>query len=303
MISTLVGKNHYDFVRKKNQIISDFVNKYGEFGVEKYGADVSENSLYDAFNGLALLVEKKLLIIDEPSLNKNLTELLQKLIESKLADLEVLILEPNIDKRTTWYKFLSQNTSLIECNELDERSLVSWVREFVEDKGGAISPLATSLLIKNVGINQQQLSNELEKLILYCPQITEESVELLVDPMPQENVFNLLDSLTKGDSKNTIHLYEKLKLAGIDPHEILAMIGWQLHSVLLVKSSLKNPQESGLHSFVFQKNQAIARRLSVSDLENLVTKVIEAELAIKRDGAHADTVTSVLIYQILDALN
>jgi len=302
MTTTLVGKNHYDFIRKKNMMLAEFVSKYGELGVERYDAGANESTLHDAFNGLALFAEKKLIIIDEPSENKNLTEYLQKLIESKSKDVEVLILEPIIDKRTAWYKFLSQNTSIIECDELDERSLVSWIGESVKERGGTITSSAALLLIKNVGINQQQLANELDKLLLFNSQITEESVELLVDPMPQENVFNLLESLTKGDAKNTIYLYEKLKLAGVDPHEILAMIAWQLHSILLVKSSLKNPQDSGLHSFVFQKNQGIAKRLTFSDLENLVSKVIETELIIKKDGAQADSALSVLLYQILDAL-
>lgn len=303
MITTLLGKNSYMLLEKKQQIIDAFNFEVGSLGVEKYDSETDTQVIYDALNNLPFLVTKKLVVIDEPSLNKELSDKLPDWLKEN-EQINALIVEPNIDKRTAWYKYLIQNSTVMSCDALDEHNTRLWVKDFVKKHEASITDGAVNLLLKNVGLDQQQLANEIDKLRNYNPTITEDSVKLLVDPMPQETIFSLLEALTNGDKNRTIKLYETLRLSGIEANEILAMIGWQIHKVLLVKASLSaNQGESGLHPFVVQKNTKLAKKLSMKELEKLVTLVADAELSIKKNGLSSSSVVSVLIFKILELLN
>lgn len=291
-------------LEKKQQIISAFTNEVGSLGVEQYNYETDTQTVHDALSNLPFLVTKKLVVIDEPSQNKELAEKLQDWLDVNNPKINVLIIEPNIDKRTAWYKYLIQNSDVVSCEVLDEHTTRLWIKQFVKNNGASIDEAAVTALINNVGLNQQQLANEIDKLQNYNPFITEENVQLLVDPMPQETIFSLLEALTNGDKDRTVNLYEALRLSGIDANEILAMIGWQIHTILLVKSSMNSTQEnSGLHPFVVQKNTKLAKKLTIKELEKLVSLTADAELSIKKDGLLPTNVVSVLMFRILELLN
>ena len=303
MITVITGKNNYVLREKKWQIINVFVKEYGDLSVERFDSTSSEQIIYDALHTVPFLVDKKLVIIDEPSANKGLLDGLMNWLTSTSDKIDVLIVETSPDKRTAWYKFISQKTNVISCSEPDERGLLQWMKQFVIDNGGTLEPQAGQALIRNVGLNQEQLANEIQKLLNYSLVITKDAVNLLVDPMPQDTVFGLLEALTEGDVARTMDLFDRLRLYGIDANEIIAMIGWQIHILALVKSSMDATQsDSGLHPFVIQKNMRLARRLSLAQIERLLTTIINAELHIKRDGLAAQSVVMVLLHQMLAQL-
>lgn len=304
MITSLVGKNSYQILNNKKRIIGDFIKRYGDLSVEQFDArEASEEAIHDALNNLPFLVEKKLVIIDEPSTSKSLTENLTEWLVKDVEGMDVLLIESSPDKRTAWYKFIVQNTNLVLCDHLDEKNFSSWASEYVNSRGGKLDGRVALSLLKRIGPDQQLLANEIDKLLSYNLEITDASVNLLVDAMPQDTVFSLLDSLVAGDAKRTMELYDTLRLSGVDPSEILAMIGWQLHTIALVKSAIGQPAtESGLHPFVIQKNTPLAKRLTFKQIEQLVSSALEAELGIKRAGQKSQNAVAVLLFKLLDIL-
>lgn len=301
MITVLMGNNNFLLLQNKQKIIAEFINKYGDLGLEQFSAESTESSVKDGLLNLPFLVEKKLVILDEISVNKTLADSVKGWLESAGEAIDVLIIEPNPDKRTGWYKFIVQADRIIKCDDLDELGLSKWIADYVKNQGGEIDNSATKLLIKRVGIDQRQLVNEMNKLINYDTKITESNVVELVDPMPQESIFNLLESMVLGDTPRTMQLYDSLRLSGIDPSEILSMIGWQLHTLALVKSAMtRQGAGTGLHPYVVQKNSAVARKLTYLDIKKLISMTIDAELQIKKDGLASANVVLVLIHKILE---
>lgn len=304
VIFTLVGSNRFILLHKKKQILKDFCEKYGDLSVENISPDRDLDSIKSSVLNLPFLVEKKLVVIDEPSTNKDLVENLIGWLDNLGEKTDVLIIEPNPDKRTSWYKFLQKNTELILCEEFDEASMRRWVAEVVNQKNGTINNEAIKQLVNNSGLNQQQLYNDIEKLLNFSSSITVDSVNLLVEPVPQDTVFTLLEALVNGDSSKTFTLYESLKQAGVDANEIIAMLGWQMHTLLLVKSSLTDKKEgSGLHPYVIQKNTFIAKNLTFKEIEELLNLVTNAELSIKKEGLSAVKVTSILFHEVISLIN
>lgn len=300
MTTVLIGDNAYKINLEKKKIVQSFQEKHGDIAVEYFNDESLPNSIYDAINNLPFLVDKKLVIIENPSSVKDLSSSLMEWLDQPSDNIDVLIIDPTPDKRTAWYKYIIHNLEVINCSTVHEQGLKLWINEYVKNHQSTIDSQAINELIKRVGLDQNQVKNELNKLISYDSNITVESVSLLVDALPRDTIFDLLDALINANIKKTMDLYEGLVMTGIDPHEILAMISWQLHTLLLVKTTSGVPgANSGLHPYVIRKNSLLASKLKLDDLKKLIDYVVNAELQIKRDGLNSKNVLVVLLHKIL----
>lgn len=304
MIYFLTGQNSFKLIEEKKKIVSSFVAQYGGFSIVSLDYASSLDTIRSALLNTSFLIDKKLVMIDEPSKNKELVDSLIDWLANIDSSTEVLIIDASVDKRTSWYKFLIQNTRVIACDVLTDYQIRKWIEDFVRVNQGTISSKSISILISSVGVDQHQLSNEIKKLLSYEKNINEESIELLVDPIPQDSIFSLLEALSGGDIAKTMDIYNSLSKSGIDSSEILAMLGWQIHILLLVKSSLSAKQtDIGLHPFVIEKNKNLARSISFSKLEQILQKIADSELLVKKDGLQATQVVNVLLYEIMKYLS
>lgn len=306
MIVTFSGKNSFELLKARHKLVADFVAEHSAMALEQFDcSDVEPQVIYDALTNLPFLVAKKLVVLEEPSTNKALAEKLPEWV-SEADSIDVLVIEPAVDKRTVFYKFLQTKTKMREFAPLRPYEVEAWIRTYTKEKNMSLSAPAVKLLIERVGIDQQQLAKEIDKLALYKPKIELEDVDLLVEDLPQNTVFEMLDSLVAGNTKRTMELYEKLLIKRIDANEIIGMLGWQLHTLSLIRAAGGRESEiaakTKLHPFVVQKNFGLASRLSMSQLKECVDKVFQAELSIKRDGLNAENVVSVLLLALSNEL-
>jgi DNA polymerase-3 subunit delta len=148
-------------------------------------------------------------------------------------------------------------------------------------------------LAERVGANQQSLVHELEKLLLYEPNITRASIELLTEATPQSTVFQLLEAAFAGNKKRALELYAEQRVQKVEPQQIIAMLAWQLHIVALAKTAgQRTPdtaaKEAKVSPFVFKKSAAIARRLSLTELKKLIADLLKIDWRLKRESIDAD---------------
>lgn len=301
MIKTLIGDNAFMLASLRRKIIAEFIASFGDFSLEIIDAEETDPSkIYDSLSNLPFLSSKKLIVIDNPSKNKALINDLPEWLDNLGDYIDVLITDPSVDKRTTWFKYLSKKTDLVDCRVLEKHELKKWVNEYLDHKDGKIDDQAIERLLLLVGNNQMQLSNELDKLINFNPQITIDNINLLVDQMPQDTVFDMLDALAAGQNERVNFLFEELQKTGVHSAEILAMINWQLITLALIKSvgSGDISQKTGLHRFVVQKNSQLANRLSLAKLESMIKVSIETELKIKQQGVNDTKAVGMMISQM-----
>lgn len=299
MITTLTGKNNFELLRAKQKLVADFVQEFSDMALEQIDCSAVEPQvIYDALTNLPFLVSKKLVVLDEPSSNKALAEKLPDWA-AHADSIDVLIIEPSVDKRTVFYKFLQTKTKIKEFAPLRPYEVEAWIKNYSKEKNIVLSQPAIKLLIDRVGIDQQQLAKEVDKLALYKPKIEVEDIDMLIEDLPQNTVFEMLDSLVAGNTLRTMELFEKLLKKRVDANEIIGMLGWQLHTLSLIRAAGGRESEiaakTKLHPFVIQKNFSLASRLSMGQLKECVEKVFKAELSIKRDGLNAENVVSVLL--------
>ncbi len=304
MITTLTGSNYFLLKTELDRLVTEFVAEYTDMGLERLDGEEAEfDRIREALQSIPFLASKKLVVLKNPSANKQFVEQVEPLLSDLSEITDVLIVESKLDKRLSYYKYLKSKTDFKEFNELDEQGMARWLVEEAKTDKAELNQANARYLVERVGLNQQLLSNELSKLISYNPKITRQTIELLTDKTPQSTVFELIDAAMAGRTKQAVDLYAEQRALKVEPQQILAMIIWQLHVLALVKtagdrSADEIAKEAKLSPFVVRKTQNIARKLSLAELKALINEVLELDVALKSQSIDANDALQNLILKL-----
>ena len=287
MIVTLTGSNSFLLLRHLNQLMDDFIAENNDLAVEGIDAsDLEAQVIIDAVSSLPFLSSKKMVVLRELGTNKPASEKVEQIISATEPTTELIIYEPSPDKRTAYYKTLNTKTQVEEFKELEARQLASWLVEQSNKIGAKVGTQDAAYLVERVGLNQAILYNELEKLSLYDPQITRQTIELLTEKTPQSKIFDLLDAAFAGNKKRALDLYDDQRAQKIEPQNILALITWQLHLLALAKYGAgKTPgqiaADAKLNPYPLTKAQNLARKLTEARLREMVNEAADIDYKSK----------------------
>lgn len=294
MITTLTGENSFSLQAELTKLMRDFIELHGDLALERLdGAEAELNRISEALTSLPFLASAKMVILRAPSTNKEFVEQFEQLLSDVPETTDVILVEPKLDKRLAYYKWLTKNTDFHEFSQLDAAQLASWLTAQATDRGGRLSPSDARYLIERVGTDQQLLSNELDKLLLYNPTITRSTIELLTDAAPQSSIFELLEAAFAGQHKKVLQLYADQRAQKVEAPQIIAMLAWQLHVLAIIKtagdrSADQIAKDARLNPFVVRKSQNIARRLTLQDLKSKISDLLEVDVKSKRTNLDID---------------
>lgn len=304
MIKTFTGNNSYLLKSAVDELVSSFVKEQGDLALERIdGEDSDMQRINEALTSLPFLATRKLVVLRHPSAQKSFTEKIDSILQDVPETTDVLIIEPKLDKRSSYFKALKKQTEYQEYNEPDEANLMAWL---VDEAGKLDANLTRSdaqFLIARVGQNQRLLSNELHKLVHYDAQISRQTIELLTEATPQSTIFELLDAALAGHLKRAMELYEEQRKQKVEPQAILAMMAWQLHVLaIIVAARGKDPaeiaREAKINPYVVRKSSAIARRLGATRVSQLVSDLLEIDISLKSKSIDADEAMRNFILKI-----
>ncbi len=304
MLYVLTGSNAFGLRAELRRLVDAFVATHGDLALERLdGEEASLDRLRESLESLPFLASKKLVVLQSPSANKDFAERAVDLLKDLPETTDVIVVEPKLDKRLSYYKFLKKTASYQEFNELDEQGLAKWLAAEAKNRGGSLSQSDARYLVERVGVHQQLLANDLEKLLTYSPQITRQTIELLTELAPQSTIFELLDAALSGNTKRAMQLYAQQRALKVEPQQIIAMLGWQLHILALVKTAGNRDaaaiaKEARLNPFVVRKSQSAVRRLSLSDLKGLIHRTLQLDIRLKSEPLDADEALSHLLMSI-----
>jgi DNA polymerase-3 subunit delta len=294
MITTLTGANSFGLSQELRRLTDAFVAQHGDLALERAdGQEAGFDKIREILTSLPFLASQKMVILREPSNNKQFAESAEQILGAVPDTTDVILVEPKIDKRLSYYKFLKKSTDFQEFPELDQNGLAVWLVETAKSQKGSLSLADARYLIERVGLNQQLLSNELDKLLIYNPQISRPTIDLLTEATPQSTIFQLLEAAFAGNTKRTLDLYAEQRALKVEPPQIIAMLAWQLHVLSVIKlagdgSADQIAKDAKLNPFVVRKSQSIANKLSQGEVRQLVTNLLEIDTASKRTNLDAD---------------
>jgi len=296
MITTLTGEN--DVLRQEavRHMVDNFVAEHGDMALERLdGEEASYDRMLGAAQSLPFLAPRKLVVLRTPSSNKEFTEKFEQFAEEVAETNDVLLVEPKLDKRLSYYKLLKRDTQFRDFPVLDANGLARYLMDYAQKQSGTLSSNDARLLIDRVGQNQLTLQHEVDKLLAYDPKITRDSIELLTERTPQSNIFELLDAAFAGNTKRAMQLYDEQRALQVEPQQIIAMLVWQLHILAIVKAAGSRDTDTiartaKINPFTVRKTQGLARHITLAQLKKLVTELRQFDVRLKSEGLSADEV-------------
>ena len=154
MITTLTGEN--DVLRQQAlvELVNGFVAEHSDMALERLdGEEASFERMREAVQSLPFLAPRKLVVLRTPGANKEFTEKFEQFTDDIAETNHVVIVEPKLDKRLSYYKLLKRDTNFQEFAVLDGNSLARYAVDYAKSKGGTLSAADARLLIDRIGQN------------------------------------------------------------------------------------------------------------------------------------------------------
>lgn len=291
---TITGDNAAQRDQAWQKLLAQFVAEHGDLAVERLDGEEAEFAqLQEALQTLPFLSARKLVLIRQGSQNKAFAEAIEALLNDLPATTDLILLEPKLDKRSSYYKTLKKLTDFKDFVALDERGLARWLVDTAKAAGGQLNQTDALWLVERVGADQQLLANELDKLLLYDPAISRQTIELLTEATPQSTIFELIEAAFAGQTARALQLYDEQRVQKVEPPQIIAMLAWQLHVLALLatageRSADAVASQAKLSPYVVKRTTSLARRLSRRRISELTDSLSELDVRLKRLPLDAD---------------
>ncbi|MBC7943175.1 DNA polymerase III subunit delta [Candidatus Saccharibacteria bacterium] len=285
MITIITGDNTFESERKIQRIIGSFK------GVAEIvdGSELELKQLPDLLMGTTLFADKRLVIIKNLSENKNVWTSFGDWLSRVSDDIEVVLIEPKPDKRTTTYKDLKKQAQIVEVSQWTDRNTneaEKWVLDEAKRMEVGLDVECSRLLVRRVGLDQWQLYHALEKLAL-VEEVTVGVIESIIDANPVENVFNLFDAALRGDKDQVTEMIRTLEMTE-DPYRLFALLSgqaFQLAAVVAAGSSDNVAKDFGLHPYAVSKLTSAAKRQGRGGVKKIIKAFAEADDDMKLSRA------------------
>lgn len=277
MITLLIGENSFEIEQALAEITSSFSGD-----VEKVDASKLQLAqLPDILMGVSLFATARVIVIRNLSENKPIWSVFGDWISKISDDIHLVLVEPKPDKRTSTFKSLKDNVAIKEFQSWTERDIAKaekWVMSQSKKHGFDIDAKNAQLLVRRVGVDQWQLFHALEKLAL-VDAVSADVIRDVIEPNLTENVFELFETALRGDVKNLKAMLGVLEQSE-DVFRLFALLSTQVFQLAAVMSATKSDniaKDFGIHPYVVQKLESIAKRIGKIGVSKIIKIFAEAD--------------------------
>lgn len=222
-----------------------------------------------AYNASFLSPEKK-----KSEIEHNL-KVFEKYLLNPSPDNILILVVDNLDKRKKITSLLLENATVLE-KELNIKDLIK--KELEDYK---VDSRTVDFLISYCGNNNGKILNELEKLKLYkydTKEITISDIKEIVRQSLEDNIFTFVDSVLKGNKKESFRMYQDLLLQGEQVASILSKLANKIRLIYQVKTLLKEgktDQEMGKLLGMHPYPVKLAREASYNYSDKMLLEYLE----------------------------
>ncbi|MDP2946312.1 MAG: DNA polymerase III subunit delta [bacterium] len=314
MIIFLYGQDSYRINQKLNELMHGY-NTKNPSGLNLINLDLAENRIEDFFESAkssSLIPEKKLIILKNifSAGSEALLKFLKSQNLSKRDDVILLIIAFNNSDKSKLFEYLIKKPNQAQnFKPLKAYEIKSWAKQFSNSLGIDLTGEAIDFLISNCGLDLWRFDCEIRKLADFSASggspeggkikvISKSQVEELTVPSANYNVFRLTDALAKKNKKKAL---EALYIAldnGEKPTELLGLLAWQIRNLLRFKSNSDKSSDLKLHPFVLEKIRESAGFFSIDELNAILSKIIDLDVAFKTGDLNEKTALSLLIAEL-----
>ena len=208
---------------------------------------------------------------------------------SDFTDLIVTVIGRELDDKDEIVNLLKANAKIFEANLPDKDNWRKYVKDYVNIslKTEIDSDAVNELALRCEG-DMMLMQNNAKKLALYTNHIRYEDVLLLVTPRLEEDTFQLYNYLIGGRKENALNLYKDLRVANVEPVNLISMLGNQfrlLNEIMYLSRKKMNDDEIGKVLNIKPIRAKIIRRqvslVSEKQLHKILKDLYQLDLNIK----------------------
>ena len=221
----------------------------------------------------------------------------------------LLLIAGKIDKQSMnskWVKTLDKTGAIIQVWPIGARDLPRWLQQRVANAGMSIDADALQLLSDRVEGNLLAAVQEVEKLKLLITDtnINAQAVTEAVSDNARYNLFEMVDSALRGDTKSSLRMLHGLRAEGTEAAVALWALAREIRTLQLVQAECKGGQnvQQALRSQRVWNNrmqlmQSACNRHNAESLSTILELAAVADGSIKgfADGKPWDNLESVIL--------
>ena len=217
----------------------------------------------------------------------------------------LFVSEGNIDSKKKLVKLIGSK-GIVKKVELNEDYLCDYVIKYLDGNGYEMNKLLATYLINRCGNNIDNLTNELDKLMLYKndnKEITKDDINLITIENMDDSIFDLVGAIIKKDTNKAIKLYHDFLLEGMDASQIVNMLASQIRLLFQVKRLYNQGKSNDEIAKILEFKSAYRVKYLLSDsyyyteddLLKYLSKLAEIDHDIKFSLIDGNTAIELLI--------
>ncbi|WP_215741980.1 DNA polymerase III subunit delta [Mesomycoplasma hyorhinis] len=286
------GTDSYFTKKKVEQILAKFI----DFEV----VDVlSTDSFCDIMNTITTrdLFGSNKLFIFHNFLDTKLTNSEEKKIAKKLIDSSSPVIflyeleEENQEKKifsSFFYSHFFKSSSVFKTETLSDKTIIKFISKFIEENQGTIDESQLLTLSLKLPLNGSIIEKELNKLLLYDKNITEESIENLLTKYDSDSDWNFINAFTDHDVASTWNFYKEKINQGKKIQFLISQLSSKLMLAFicfLYKEEKYNEfdiqKELQIHIFQVKKAVQFYKKIGITKLQELIKLLAKIDRKIK----------------------
>jgi len=215
----------------------------------------------------------------------------------------LVILENEIDKRTSLYKTLSECATVCECSHLNDSESRTLITDMLKSQQKTIATDASDFIITCTNSNLSDIESQLNRIVTFLgnsvSHITLEHIQQLVDDSRVHTMFEFLDYFFEKRADQAIFAYHSLITdSKVSPLAIVSMLFRQLgqfHQAFIFRSLNPNRKpydilkEIGVPPFVHQKFLSQLKKTSINQIIKSKQDITELDVRLKSHPVDGDT--------------
>jgi DNA polymerase-3 subunit delta len=311
----LLGEEEY----QKDEIISKIKNitfptpESMEFNYDVfYGDETAAETIIEVANSFPMLHEYRVVVVKKvDSLSTKCKNLLAAYAEDPATFTRIILLANKLNTTHPLYKAVAKKGMIGMFYPLFDNQAISWIQaQSYHRAKKTISKHTANLLVQRIGTNLNNLSSELDKLILYVGDrttIEEEDVMKASLDFPAENVFSLIDAIGYRKKTQALAIFKSLYEQGEEFLSILYLITrhfrilWQAKE--LQQQGKNITQIASTLNIKFKKQQTTIwnqiKLFSFDELKRIFELLLQADLDLKsKDYKTHPLIMELLIFNV-----
>lgn len=303
------GDNLYAIREERRKWVKHFVAKHNMENLQCVeGEDLVFRTFLDEVSVAPFIADKRLVIMDGvPPWTGAEVERLLSHIHPQVV---LLVIAPKIDRRGGAARVLLKAAQCQTFSAIRGSKLHAWIDELARSCGVAMSRDARDLLLDRIGLDQEMLFQEVQKLILYCTgrEITVRDVDDVIVPSREWVIWHLTDVMARGELKEAIGYAHKLLVGGHDPFKLWNILLNMLRQLAIIAAAVAEgcvrardiAAAHKIHPLAVQSLLPLAQRIDLREMQRIIDRVVEMDHALKTGMLRATAEDATELHALID---